>query len=306
MKIHELHRDIDDEDIPSICRNVIDDQYLLWSQVEQHQYASSADLEVLERKYDNIILKIIIANFNNYKMDLEYLNKIKSIIFIRLTRLSRNPYNSIVTGIVICGYGKDDLFPASNSFIISGKLNGKLIYLNHLSGEIHYGNPAHISGYAQHEMVDLFTRGRHPDYRNVIDSMSRNLLLKHPIDVLEIIEDELNKVGSRITDDVKERVKERIQQKGEEKTEKHHRNMDTFERQNFANDILGVITNLPKDELGVVAETFVNLASFQRKITPGSQTVGGPIDVAIISRKDGFVWVKRKHYFNRELNPHKK
>jgi hypothetical protein len=34
-----------------------------------------------------------------------------------------------------------------------------------------------------------------------------------------------------------------------------------------------------------------------------TETVGGPIDVAVISKGDGFVWIKWKHYFNRELNP---
>ena len=34
------------------------------------------------------------------------------------------------------------------------------------------------------------------------------------------------------------------------------------------------------------------------------ETVGGPIDVAVISKGDGFVWIKRKHYFDRELNQH--
>ena len=32
-------------------------------------------------------------------------------------------------------------------------------------------------------------------------------------------------------------------------------------------------------------------------------TVGGPIDVAIISKCDGFIWLKRKHYFDRAYNP---
>jgi len=32
------------------------------------------------------------------------------------------------------------------------------------------------------------------------------------------------------------------------------------------------------------------------------ETVGGPIDVAVISKGDGFVWIKRKHYFRPELN----
>ncbi len=33
------------------------------------------------------------------------------------------------------------------------------------------------------------------------------------------------------------------------------------------------------------------------------ETVGGPIDVAVITKGDGFVWVKRKHYFSPEYNP---
>ncbi len=52
-----------------------------------------------------------------------------------------------------------------------------------------------------------------------------------------------------------------------------------------------------------MAETLVNLTSFARKVKLGSETVGGPIDVAVISKGDGFIWIKRKHYFKQELNP---
>jgi len=40
----------------------------------------------------------------------------------------------------------------------------------------------------------------------------------------------------------------------------------------------------------------------KRKMSQGIETVGGPIDVAVISKGDGFVWIKRKHYFKPELN----
>jgi len=33
-----------------------------------------------------------------------------------------------------------------------------------------------------------------------------------------------------------------------------------------------------------------------------TDTVALPIDVAVISKGDGLVWIKRKHYFNRDLN----
>ena len=50
-------------------------------------------------------------------------------------------------------------------------------------------------------------------------------------------------------------------------------------------------------------KTFVNLTSFKRKVSMESETVSEPIDVAIISKGDGFIWIERKHYFKSELNP---
>jgi len=61
---------------------------------------------------------------------------------------------------------------------------------------------------------------------------------------------------------------------------------------------------LPKDELAAMAESLVNLTAFKRRMTDSLETVGGPIDVAVISKGDGLVWVKRKHYFPAELNQH--
>jgi len=40
----------------------------------------------------------------------------------------------------------------------------------------------------------------------------------------------------------------------------------------------------------------------QRRVSREIETVGGAIDVAVISKGDGFVWVKRKHYFNPDRN----
>ena len=51
-----------------------------------------------------------------------------------------------------------------------------------------------------------------------------------------------------------------------------------------------------------MAESLVNLASFKQRVTLDDETVGGPIDVAVISKGDGFIWIKRKHYFKPELN----
>jgi hypothetical protein len=41
-------------------------------------------------------------------------------------------------------------------------------------------------------------------------------------------------------------------------------------------------------ELAAMAEALVNLTKFKRRITPQKETVGGPIDVAIITRGGWF------------------
>ncbi len=71
----------------------------------------------------------------------------------------------------------------------------------------------------------------------------------------------------------------------------------------FTNRIAEMVTGLPREDLAVMAETLVSLCAFRKRLTGQVETVAGPVDVAAISRGDGLVWVKRKHYFTAELNP---
>ena len=70
----------------------------------------------------------------------------------------------------------------------------------------------------------------------------------------------------------------------------------------YVEPIMTVVHMLPKDELAAMAESLINLTSFKRRVSMEEETVGGPIDVAVISKGDGFIWIKRKHYFDRDLN----
>jgi hypothetical protein len=65
---------------------------------------------------------------------------------------------------------------------------------------------------------------------------------------------------------------------------------------------LTAVSTLPKEELAELAGALVNITSLKRKFGMERETVGGPIDVAVISKGDGFIWINRKHYFKPELN----
>ncbi|KQW48913.1 hypothetical protein ASC77_09340 [Nocardioides sp. Root1257] len=48
-----------------------------------------------------------------------------------------------------------------------------------------------------------------------------------------------------------------------------------------------------------LVETQINFVRFM----PGDAMVGGPVEVAALTKHEGFKWVQRKHYYNAKLNP---
>ena len=70
-----------------------------------------------------------------------------------------------------------------------------------------------------------------------------------------------------------------------------------------AGDLKGVVDHLSKKELSDIAFSLVELTSRKRRYSIDPETVGGPIDVAVLTLNEGFIWVRLKHYFDTELNP---
>lgn len=64
-----------------------------------------------------------------------------------------------------------------------------------------------------------------------------------------------------------------------------------------------VVGAMPIQDAIDLAEFFVGTTINYSKFSPGATTVGGPIDIASITKHEGFKWVKRKYYYNRDINP---
>ena len=57
------------------------------------------------------------------------------------------------------------------------------------------------------------------------------------------------------------------------------------------------VAALPRHDLAAMADALVNLTAFRAHASADErETVAGPIDVAILSKGDGFVWAKRKRF----------
>ncbi|MCB9138098.1 MAG: hypothetical protein H6642_07115 [Caldilineaceae bacterium] len=64
-----------------------------------------------------------------------------------------------------------------------------------------------------------------------------------------------------------------------------------------------VIPSMPIQDAIDLADFLVDTAIRFSRFTLGPATVGGPIEIAAITKHEGFKWVKRKHYFDAQLNP---
>ena len=63
-----------------------------------------------------------------------------------------------------------------------------------------------------------------------------------------------------------------------------------------------IMPSMPIQDTIDLAEYLVDLTVRFARFRPGVPTVGGPIEIASITKHEGFKWSKRKHYFDSGLN----
>lgn len=59
---------------------------------------------------------------------------------------------------------------------------------------------------------------------------------------------------------------------------------------------------MPVQDAVDLAKFLVDLAINYSRFMPGAQIVGGPIEIATVTKHEGFKWVSRKHYYRQEIN----
>jgi len=222
------------------------------------------------------------------------LEDIKLVCCYRFTR----DYWSTHSGLVFAGFGRQNVLPVVKAYRVECVFSGRLRHRfdDQLSSDLNSdeGN-AVIIPYAQFDVVHRFLKGIDGTYRKQYSTHLRTLLCEtYPERLIAeaAIEDE---------DELRTKKAELIHF-GRNAVEEFNGAWEKFEQSTFVQPVIDVIAELPIQELASIAESLLSLTSLQRKITNTAETVGGPVDVAVISKGDGFVWIKRKHYFDKELN----
>lgn len=194
------------------------------------------------------------------------------------------------TGMVIAGYGDHDVFPSHVHYVSSGLIAGKHLAREVARQAITHSNPADLSAFAQKGMIDTFQLGLDVSvYSDAVEAIDDGLADFAAV-VATASGGDLTSVADLPALKAAARSKITGQWLGEA-------------RKKHALPLRRVLASLPIPEMAELAETLVNLQSLKEKVTKPSQEVGGPIDVAVITRSEGLIWIKRKHFFDASINP---
>lgn len=256
---------------------------------QQPTIDSNVDLEQLKNSVEPIVRDISSQIFPQFLTNIIVENKLQEIAKLILT----NSNNALgTTGIVIAGYGEEEIYPSIITHEVSGMFSDELIYkkIDHKSVINNNSIISPIAGiipFAQEDIVMSFIKGIHDNVQNQASALMQGTL--HQI---------INNPNIQLQQNINsnELVNSLMMQLNE--------NLNRYIQNEMMGPMINFVRFLPKDELALMAETLINITAFKQKMGSHMETVGGAIDVAIITKGDGLIWVKRKKYFDSSMNQH--
>lgn len=249
----------------------------------------------LKKKYTDTVSKIIDEVFKDISLKKALKKKLTYIIFCLFTKEILERYFAY-SGIVIAGFGEREFFPSLISFLVEGIVENHLKYKEDTYKVISVDTTASIVPFAQKEMVFTFIYGVSGEISHKYDTEYRELINKFGNSVVDIIES-INPASAPVARTTIDGVTKNL-------LDEANSNIDNFINKFYKNPVLDIIEILQKNDLAIMAESLVNLTVLKHKVSMGFETVGEPVDVAVISKGDGFIWIKRKQYFDKDLNHH--
>lgn len=213
--------------------------------------------------------------------------------FYYLSAKLESPMN---TGLVFVGYGENEIYPSLYPLNVSLAVDGHLRYYvdkDRIVEISDHGCATSITPFAQIDVTQTIVRGINPTFQDIL----YKVIDKAMSAFLQLIAGRVEENASTAT--IAPAIRGLNTQLFTKKV------IDVIQDEMFESytkPLLQTVISLDKEDMANMAESFIALTSLVRRMQPGEETVGGPVDVAVISKGDGFVWINRKHYFKPELN----
>ncbi|MBS0471856.1 MAG: hypothetical protein JSR60_12340 [Proteobacteria bacterium] len=193
-----------------------------------------------------------------------------------------------VTGLVFAGFGADERYPVVTTTFVSAIVDGIVKRAEASFDQIDGDTRSKIRVFADSEVTNAFIRGIDFNLeRRVYGAL--DMLLHALLDQV---------VGAFPDSDpvVKENIRREFQSDYiPQYFEVFRAIVGDYQQHAYINPVLRVLEIASRNELAETARELVSLNAFKKRIMAQKQTVGGAIDVAVISREGGFQWHSRQN-----------
>lgn len=291
-KVNKSDEETSEEELKAVANKFLDEMLVELDNTEFINCYGDEDFRTVLETYGDEIEHIILQTFENMIFSDDLVTNLKYIVASTLLK----KFSESTSGVVIAGFGENELYPALIAYDIDGRINGKVKLQINKQKIVGKDLTGAIVPFAQDDMVHTFLRGINPEIEKITSNYLSHIFSGLSGVIVDNLKSELKDIGNSA--DIKIKIDEGLEKIRNE----YERVLNEYKYENFTIPTLSIVNSLPKDELAEMAESLVNLTSFKRRVSSSLETVGGPVDVAVITKGDGLVWIKRKHYFSRELN----
>lgn len=232
--------------------------------------------------------------FNKYFSQLALTKAVKlKLLTLCYFFICKEYYFGSWTGLVFAGYGDKEIYPSCLPIKVGEVVDKKIRYSYDNGSEaiISDMNSGSIAPFAQRDVIDTILSGIDRTLENTIYTSFSDFLSG----LFDLVKD---KIGAGNEDLIKKIEAIKI----DKLVGDYSRDFQELKRKIHIQPLMSSISSLSKEDLAELAESLIYLTYLKRRMSFSEESVGGPIDVAIITKGDGLIWIKRKHYFDKELN----
>ena len=195
--------------------------------------------------------------------------------------------------LVFSGFGADEEYPSLIAVRVNEGFDSHICYRIGKDDIVHITdqNETAICPFAQTDIMDALLTGIHPSLKN--EALERNSVY------LDNYRDQVSDylyANDEITDELEEAI-------NQVKSNDLSADFQSFEEQrelDSKQSWLKALKNYDLQNMARLAENLVAITGFERHMTFQQEGVGGPIDLAVITKNDGFIWLNRKSWYNHQ------
>jgi hypothetical protein len=198
---------------------------------------------------------------------------------------------------VFTGFGSEQDYPSLVSTVVFEGFDNRVNY--HIRPEdiicISEENPVAICPFAQKDVIKSLLRGLHVDYSRMITNTMQDIYRPFGNDIFDMNEDDkefenLNFMEFQMmlqdvkVDDLDKKFYNANVRYLNKKQHKWEKNLEDY-------DLLA---------MAALAQSLIDLTGFHRILTFSEEGVGGPVDLAVITKNEGFTWLSRKSWYHHK------